>query len=109
MLFRVFDTQLSAQGMEGISEISELLGPSLVIVCSISCIGLHSFQHGNTFPLLHPQKNPKWARPHIFHRLLCGTFLPVSFPPMFNMGERFKECEGDIFPIGKIMNKEIKF
>jgi hypothetical protein len=45
----------------------------------------------------------------IYSRLLYGTFLPVSFPPMFDMGERFKECEGDIFPVEKIMNREITF
>jgi hypothetical protein len=45
----------------------------------------------------------------IYSRLLCGTFLPVSFPPMFDMRERFKECEGDLFFVGKIVNKEITF
>jgi hypothetical protein len=42
-------------------------------------------------------------------RLLCGTFLPVSFPPMFDMRESFKECEGDLFFVGKIVNREITF
>jgi hypothetical protein len=41
--------------------------------------------------------------------LLCGTLLPVSFPPMFDMRERFKECEGDLFFVGKIVNREITF
>jgi hypothetical protein len=45
----------------------------------------------------------------IYSRILCGTFLPVSFPPMFDMGERFKECEGDIFHVENIMNREITF
>jgi hypothetical protein len=45
----------------------------------------------------------------IYYRLLCGNFLPGSFPPMFNMGENFKEWEGDILPVEKIMNKEITF
>jgi hypothetical protein len=45
----------------------------------------------------------------IYSRLLYGTFLPVSFPPMFDMGESLEECEGDIFPVGKIVNKEITF
>jgi hypothetical protein len=43
----------------------------------------------------------------IYSRLLYGTLLPVSFPPMFDMEESFKECEGDFFSIGKIMNREI--
>jgi hypothetical protein len=41
--------------------------------------------------------------------LLCGNFLPVSFPPMFDMGESLKECEGDIFPVRKMVNREITF
>jgi hypothetical protein len=45
----------------------------------------------------------------IYFRLLCGNFIPVSFPPMFDMGESLKECKGDIFPVGKIVNKEITF
>jgi hypothetical protein len=45
----------------------------------------------------------------IYSRLLCGTFLLVSFPPMFYMGESLKECEVDIFPIGKIVNGEVTF
>jgi hypothetical protein len=45
----------------------------------------------------------------IYSRFLYGAFLPVSFPLMLDMGERFKECEGDLFPIEKIMNREITF
>jgi hypothetical protein len=45
----------------------------------------------------------------IYSRLLCGTFLVISFPLMFDMVERFKECEGDLFPVEKIMNREITF
>ena len=43
----------------------------------------------------------------IYFKLLCGTPLPVSFLPMFGMGESLKECEGDFFPVGEIMNREI--
>jgi hypothetical protein len=45
----------------------------------------------------------------IYSRLLCGTFLPVSFPPMFDMREIFKECEGDILFVQNIVNREITF
>jgi hypothetical protein len=45
----------------------------------------------------------------IYSRLLYGTLLLVSFPPMFDMGESLKECEGDLFPIGKFVNKEVTF
>jgi hypothetical protein len=43
----------------------------------------------------------------IYSKFLCGYFLPVSFKPMFDMGESLEECEGDLFPVGKIVNKEI--
>jgi hypothetical protein len=45
----------------------------------------------------------------IYFRLLYGTLLPISFPPMFDMGESFKECEGDLFFVGKFVNREITF
>jgi hypothetical protein len=45
----------------------------------------------------------------IYSRLLCGNFLLVSFPPMFDMGKIFKECKGDLFPVGKMVNREITF
>jgi hypothetical protein len=45
----------------------------------------------------------------VYSRLLCGNFLLVSFPPMFDMREIFTECEGDLFFVGKIVNKEITF
>jgi hypothetical protein len=45
----------------------------------------------------------------IYSRLLCGTLLPVSFPPIFDMREIFKECEGDLFFVEKIVNREITF
>jgi hypothetical protein len=45
----------------------------------------------------------------IYSRFLYGTLLPVSFPPMFYMGESLEECEGDLFPVEKNVNKEITF
>jgi hypothetical protein len=45
----------------------------------------------------------------IYSRILYGTLLPVSFPPMFDMGESFKEFEGDLFPVEKMVNREITF
>jgi len=32
-----------------------------------------------------------------FHRLIFVMALQVTFPPIFDMGEGFKESEGDIF------------
>jgi hypothetical protein len=45
----------------------------------------------------------------IYSRLLCGTLLPVSFPPLFDMGEILKEREDDLFSVEKNVNKEITF
>jgi len=45
----------------------------------------------------------------IYYIFLCGNFLPVIFPPMFDMGEIFEEFEGDIFPVKKLLNREITF
>jgi hypothetical protein len=45
----------------------------------------------------------------IYSIFLCGTLLPVSFPSMFDLGESLKECKGDLFPVGKFLNREITF
>jgi hypothetical protein len=45
----------------------------------------------------------------IYSKLLYGNFLPLCFPPIFDKGEILKEYEGDLFPIEKIVNKEITF
>jgi hypothetical protein len=57
--------------------------------------------------LIH-KKIPSGIGP-IYSILLCGTLLLVIFQPMFDMGERLKECEGDLFPIREILNREITF
>jgi hypothetical protein len=54
------------------------------------------------------KKKPSGLGP-IYSRLLCGTFLLVIFPLMFDMREIFKECKGDIFSVRKIVNREITF
>jgi hypothetical protein len=33
----------------------------------------------------------------IYSRFLCGTFLLVSFRPMFDIGESLEEYKGDLF------------
>jgi hypothetical protein len=108
MSLGVFDTQLGAQGMEVIGELCNFLalllpqcGPSHVLVLIVSnrvILFLYRIQ----------KKIPSGLDP-IYSRILCGTLLPVSFPQMFDMRESFKECEGDIFSIGKIVNREITF
>ena len=86
---------------QGLALLLPQCGPSNVLVLIIAnkvILFLYRIQ----------KKFPSGIGP-IYSRLLCGTFLLVSFPPKFDMGEIFKECEGDIFPMGKIMNREITF
>jgi hypothetical protein len=45
----------------------------------------------------------------MYSRIIYGTLLRVSFPPIFDMRDIFKECEGDLFFVGKIVNREITF
>jgi hypothetical protein len=45
----------------------------------------------------------------IYSRFLYGNFLPLNFPSTFDMGDSLEECEGDFFPVKKIMNREITF
>jgi hypothetical protein len=105
---RVFDTHLGAQGMEGIGELQNCLalllpqfGASYVLVLIVS-------NRVILFLYRIHKKIPSGLSP-IYSRLLCGTMLPVSFPPMFDMGESLKEREDDLFSVKKIMNKEITF
>jgi hypothetical protein len=76
--------------MEGIGELWNFLdpllpqcGPSYVLVLIVANRVILFFYH------IH-KKIPCGLDP-IYSRLLYGTLLPVSFPPMFDMGERFKE------------------
>ena len=108
MSLGVFDTQLGAQGMKGIGELRNCLapllpqcGPSHVLVLIVANRVILFLYRIN-------KKIPSGLGP-IYSKFLCVTLLLVSFPPMFDMGKIFKECEGDLFPVEKIMNKEITF
>jgi len=37
---------------------------------------------------------------------MCGGFLIVSLPPIFDMGDMLKEGENDLFSIGKIIDRK---
>jgi hypothetical protein len=41
------------------------------------------------------------------YKLILNMFLIVSLPPIYDMGKGLKECEGDFFTVGKILDKEI--
>jgi hypothetical protein len=108
MSLGVFDTLLGAQGMEGIGELWNYLAP-LLPQCGSSHVLVLIFSNKVILFLYRIHKKSPSGLGPIYSRLLCGTFLLVSVPPMFDMGEIFKECEGDIFPVEKIMNREITF
>jgi hypothetical protein len=108
MLFGFFDTQLGAQGMEGIGELWNYLAP-LLSQCGPSHILVLIVSNRVILFLYRIHKKIPSGLDPIYSRILCGNFLLVSFPPMFDMGEIFKECEGDVFSVEKIMNREITF
>jgi hypothetical protein len=94
--------------MKGIGELQSCLAP-LLPQCGPSHVLVLIVANGVIlfFYRIH-KKIPSGIGP-IYSRLLCGTFLPVSFPPMFDMRESFKECESDLFFVRKIVNREITF
>jgi hypothetical protein len=104
----VFDTYIGAQSMEIIYELWHYLAPLLpscgpshvlvVIVIDKLILILDCIY----------KRIPSGINP-IYSKLLYGTSLPISFPPMFEMRESLKVCECDLFPIGKIVNREITF
>jgi hypothetical protein len=86
MSLRVFDTQFGVQGMEGIGKLQNCLapllpqyGPSHVLVLIVANRVILFLYHIY-------KKIPSGIDP-IYSRLLCGTFLPISFPPMLDMRE----------------------
>jgi hypothetical protein len=108
MSLGVFDTQLGAQGMEGIGELRNYLDPLLPQCGPFHVLVLIVSNRVILFLYRIHKKIPSGIDP-IYSRLLYGTFLPISFPPMFDMRESFKECEGDLFFVEKIVNREITF
>jgi hypothetical protein len=101
MSLRVFDTQLGAKGVEDIGELWHCLvpfllqcGPSrvLIIIASDRVIlllkGIHKRCLGG------------YSGKHV--RFIRGSFLTVGFPPMFDIGNSFKEGKSYLLPIGKL-------
>jgi hypothetical protein len=76
-------------------------GPSHVLIIIVS--------HREIFLLEQIHKEIPSGLGHKYSRLLCGFFILVIFPPMLDMWESLKECKGDLFSVGKIVNKEITF
>jgi hypothetical protein len=105
--------------MEGIGELQNCLtpflsqrGPSHILVLIVAKWARQKKSWAHILVILflyHIHKKIPSGLDPIYSRLLYGTFLPVSFPLMFDMGESLNECEGDLFLMGEIMNKEITF
>jgi hypothetical protein len=94
--------------MEGIGELWNCLAP-LLPQCGPSHVLVLIVANRVILFLYHIHKKIPSGIDLVYSRLLCGTLILVSFPPMFDLRERFKECEGDIFFVGKIVNREITF
>ena len=101
MSLEVFDTQFGAEGMEGICELRNCLAP-LLPQCGPSHVLVLIVANRVMLFLYRIHKTISIGLGPIYSRLLCGTFLLVIFPPMFDMGESLKECEGDLFLVEKL-------
>jgi hypothetical protein len=104
----VFDTQIGAQGMEGIGELWNCVAP-LLPQCGPSHVLVLIVANRVILFLYCIHKKILSGIDPIYSRLICWTLLPVSFPPMFDIRESFKECKGDLFFVTKIVNREITF
>ena len=105
---KVFDTQLGAKGMEDIGELWHCLvpflsqcGPShvLIIIASNKVILL--------LQSIHKKCPSGYGGKHT--RFLHGCLLTVGFPPIFDMGNKFKDGKSYLLPIGKIIDPKITF
>jgi hypothetical protein len=94
--------------MAGIGELRHCFSP-LYPQCGLSHVLVVIVSNRVILFLDHIHKKIPSGLDRIYSRILCGTLLPVIFPPMFDMGESLKECEGDLFPVRKIVNREIAF
>jgi fucose permease len=108
MSLGVFDTHLSVQGMESIFEHRHCLS-LLLPQCGPSHVLFFIVINRVVLFLDRIHKKSPSGLVLIYFRFLYGTFLPVIFPPMFDMGETLEDFEGDIFLVGKIVNREITF
>jgi hypothetical protein len=108
MLLGVFDTHLGVQGIERICELRHYLA-LLLPQCGPNHVLVFIVINRVVLFLDHIHKKISSGLGPIYSRFLCGNFLPISFPPMFDMGESLENFEGDIFPVGKIVNREITF
>jgi hypothetical protein len=107
-MLRVFYNHLGAQGMESICELQHCL-VILLMWCGPYHVSVFIVINKVVLFLDHIHKKITIGVGPIYSIFLCRTFLPVSFSPMFEMGESLEECEGDIFPVEKIVNREITF
>jgi hypothetical protein len=104
MSLGVFDTQLGVKGMESICELQHYLA-LLLSQCGPSHVLAFIVINRVVLFLDRIHKKIPSGLDSIYSKFLCGTLLPISFPPMFDMGESLEEREGDLFPVRKILNR----
>ena len=108
MPLRVFDTQLGAKGVEDIGELRHYFVPFLS-QCGSSRV-LIIIDSNRVILLLksiHKRCLGGYGGKHA--RFLHGFFLTVGFPPIFDMGNNFKEGNNYLLAIGKIIDRKITF
>jgi hypothetical protein len=94
--------------MEGIGELWNRLSPLLSQCGPSHVLVLIVFNSVILFLYCIHTKIPSGLDP-IYSILPCGNMLPLSFPPMFEMGESLEEREDDLFSVEKIVNTKITF
>jgi hypothetical protein len=108
MSLRIFDTQFGVQCVENIGEVWYCLvpflmqgGPSGVLVLVASNKEVLFFNG-----IL---EGIPCGGNHKYCRFLYGPLLRVSLPLVLNMGDDLEECKSNLFPIEKIVDREIPF
>jgi len=76
-------------------------GPSCVLVIIVSdevVMPLKGFQK-NYLSVFDPKN----------FKLVCGVFLTICFPPIFDLGHNLMEGKDDLLHIGKVVDRKITF
>ena len=107
-LIRSFNTQLGAQGSKNICEIQHYF-PPLFPHCGPSHVWVIIVTNMVILFLDRVHKKIQSGLDPIYSIILYENLLPVSLWSMVDMGESLKKWKFDIFPIRKIVNREITF
>ena len=106
MSLKIFYTQLGAKGMEGIGELCNYLAP-LLFQCGPSHVLVIITSNRVMLFLEGINKScPSGSWPKNYIHIL-DMFLTISISPISDTGKGLKEHEGDLFIVGKIVDREI--